>query len=354
MKVLVINGGSSSIKVKLMCVEKKECIYEVTKDEIIDYDKSLQEIFNELDLDKIDVFAHRVVHGGDKYSTATTIDDECIIDIEKLSSLAPLHNPVNLRAIIYIKNNIKDAKQVAVFDTAFHQSIPQVAHTYALPYEFYEKYRIKRYGFHGTSHKFLTSMGAKALNKDIKNINLISLHLGNGASICAIKDGQSIDTTMGFTPLEGLIMGTRSGDIDSQIIFWLEKNTNLSFEDISNILNKKSGLLGIAKKSNMRELEILHKKGDKLAILAIDMFVYRIKKYIGAFKEILERVDAIIISGGIGENSHFIRSLIFKNIIDVTDSSAFYNQISTNENKILVIKTNEELQIANEAYELLK
>ena len=354
MKVLVINGGSSSIKVKLMCVEKKECLYEITKSEVSDYDKSLQEIFSELDLDHIDVFAHRVVHGGDKYSNASLIDDDCIADIENLSSLAPLHNPVNLRAIIYIKNNIKDAKQVAVFDTAFHQSIPAVAHTYALPYEFYEKYKIKRYGFHGTSHKFLSYKGAEALNKDVKDINLISLHLGNGASICAIEKSKSIDTSMGFTPLEGLIMGTRSGDIDSQIIFWLEKNTDLSFEDISNILNKKSGLLGIAGKSNMRELEELYQKGDKLAILAINMFVYRIRKYIGAFKEILGDIDAIIVSGGIGENSHFIRSLIFKNIQEPKDTSAPCNQISTNENKIFVIKTNEELQIANETYELLK
>lgn len=354
MKILVINGGSSSIKAKLMCAEKQECLYEITKKEVSNYNNSLQEIFDELDLSKIDAFAHRIVHGGDKHYEASIIDDECVKDIEEFSSLAPLHNPVNLRAVIYIRNNIKNAKQVAIFDTSFHHGMPQVAHTYALPYEWYVEYKIKRYGFHGISHKFLSYQGAKALNKDVKDINLISLHLGNGASVCAIEKSKSIDTSMGFTPSEGLIMGTRSGDMDSQIIFWLERNTDLSFKDISDILNKQSGLLGIAKQSNMAELEKLYQKGDKLAILAINMFAYRIKKYIGAFKEVLGNVDAIIVSGGIGENSHLIRSLIFRDITDVEDTSAPCNQISKNENKIFVIKTNEELQIANEAYELLR
>ena len=343
MKVLVINGGSSSIKVKLICLEDMLCLNDITKSEVNNYEESLAEIFNEIDLGKVDIFAHRVVHGGVKYSQASLIDDSVIDDIKELCSLAPLHNPVNLKAILYIQKNFKDAKQVAVFDTAFHQSIGEVAHTYALPYDLCKQHNIRRYGFHGTSHKYLVQEASKILNKDINDCNLITLHLGNGSSACAIKHGKSIDTSMGFTPLEGLIMGTRSGDIDSEIIFWLEANTDLSFNDIHTMLNKKSGLLGISNHSNMQEIESLYHKQDKLAILAINMFVYRIKKYIGAFKEVIGKVDAIIVSGGIGENSKLIKELLFSK-----------KMTSANVDKVLVIKTNEELQIAQESYDIIK
>jgi len=327
-----------------------QCIQKISRSEVKDYNLSLEEIFYEINnLDKIDIFAHRVVHGGNKYSKATIINDSVIKDIQELSSLAPLHNPVNLKAIIYIKNKIKNATQVAVFDTAFHQSIPSIAHMYALPYELYEKYDIRKYGFHGTSHKYLLKQSSIALNKDADKLNLITIHLGNGASITAIKNGKSIDTSMGFTPLEGLIMGTRSGDIDPQIIFWLKENTNLSYDDIKIILNKKSGLLGIANDSNVKELETRYKDNDKLAVLALNMFAYRIKKYIGAYKEILGNIDAIIVSGGIGENSHLIRSLIFNNIKDCKENNQDCCDIGLDKEKILIIKTNEELQIAIES-----
>jgi len=352
-KILVINCGSSSIKAQLIDIEQQKCIIKITKSNVDDYDYELSQVFEDIgSLDDISMFAHRVVHGGKKYSEATIINDEVIKYIEEVSELAPLHNPINLKAIYYIRDNIKSAKQVAVFDTAFHNSIPQVAHIYALPYEFYELYNIKKYGFHGTSHKYLSLKGADILSQDINKTNLITLHLGNGASICAIKNGKSIDTSMGFTPLEGLVMGTRSGDIDPQIIFWLEENKSLSFKEINQILNKRSGLLGIASHSSVEELEELYHQDDELAILALNVFAYRIKKYIGGFKEILNRVDGIIISGGIGENSKLVRSLIFDNIndIDVIDDQEISNESSSQ--RIFVIKTNEELQIAKEAYKL--
>ena len=343
MKILVINGGSSSIKVQLFDMSDESVIYHDNKEEVVDYDASLAQIFKDLidknilkDISDIDMFAHRVVHGGSKYSKAAIIDDKVIEDIRYLSSLAPLHNPVNLKAIEYIKSNYLGKKQVGVFDTAFHQSIPSVAYTYALPLKLRDKHHVRRYGFHGTSHKYLSIKASKELNIPLNKINLITIHLGNGASITAIKNGKSIDTSMGFTPLEGLVMGTRAGDMDSAIIFWLHDNLGMSYNDINTMLNKQSGLKGITSQSNMREIEKLYKQDDKMAKLAIDMFVYRVQKYIGSYKEILPSLDAIVFSGGIGENSTLIRELI----------------LSNNKNKdaeILVIKTDEELQIAREA-----
>jgi acetate kinase len=361
---LVINAGSSSIKAQLFDMSSHTSLYHTTLKEVVDYDLSLTHLFDDLiqntsinSIDEIALFAHRVVHGGERYHQAVVIDDEVIDDIRSLSTLAPLHNPVNLKAIEAIASKLPSANQVAVFDTAFHQTIPPQAYTYALPLELQEKHHVRRYGFHGSSHKYLTHRAADALGKRGEEVNLITVHLGNGASITAIKEGKSIDTSMGFTPLEGLVMGTRSGDIDSAIIFWLHNNLDMSYEDIKKMLNKQSGLLGLTGISNMVELERLYQENDKLAKQAIEIFAYRVKKYIGAYRAVLDdKVDAIIFSGGIGENSALIRGLIMKNL-DKTKNSSVTSEcevISSDDatTPVMVIKTNEELQIAKEAYAL--
>ena len=347
MTILVLNSGSSSIKYKLFHRESLKELHSGIKEEVVCHEESLDEILNQLIENKIIktfedicVVGHRVVHGGNYFDTAVTIDDGVSKKIEDLSSLAPLHNPANLAGIKAISKLSPSAIQVAVFDTAFHQTIPNFASIYPLPYEYYEKYDIKKYGFHGTSHQYVTKKASEILNKEIKDINLITLHLGNGASVCAIKNGISVDTSMGFTPLEGLMMGTRCGDIDSSLVINLQDKLNLSYKDINNILNKQSGFKGICGSSDLREVIKLSQNGDKKALLAIEMFVYRIKKYIGSYLMILENIDAIIFTGGIGENSQLIRDMI-------TASTDKFNL------KTLVIQTNEELAIAQFSKELI-
>ncbi len=346
MNILVLNSGSSSIKYKLFCKETMEELFSGIKEEVKDHSEGINRILNRLKQDKLiddikDIFCigHRVVHGGDYFDKAVIVDDEVIKKIDKLSELAPLHNPANLDGIKAVKNILGDITQVAVFDTAFHQTIPSYASFYPLPYEYYEKYHIRKYGFHGTSHEYVAKQAAKKLNKNFKEVNLITLHLGNGASACAIKEGRSIDTSMGFTPLEGLMMGTRCGDIDGSLVFYLEEKLNCSRDEINTILNKKSGFKGLCGTSDLREVIKLCGAGDEHAKLAIEIFIYRIKKYIGSYLMILENVDAIVLTGGIGEHSTLVRDAIYKS----TDKFNLTH---------LTIATNEELSIAMQAKEL--
>lgn len=254
--------------------------------------------------------------------------------------MAPLHNRANLDGILEIQKIAPDLKQVALFDTAFHQTMPIEAYLYPLPYELYEKYHIRRYGFHGTSHHYVAKEAAKILDKDLQELNLITIHLGNGDSICAIKNGQSIDTSMGFTPLEGLMMGTRSGDIDPSIVFYLMENKHYTVKQLEGILNKQSGLFGICGQSDMRKIDQIADGGDEKAILAQKMFAYHVKKYIGSYMAILGRVDALIFTGGIGANDQAMRDRILEGL-----------ELSS---PIFVIDTDEEKEIAFEIRSLLK
>jgi len=337
MKIAVINSGSSSIKFKLFDMKDKKVIYSCLIENIGENNSNiethkdgLEKIFK--NISDVDMVGHRVVHGGEEFHSATLIDDKVIQKIESLIPLAPLHNPANLEGIKIIKEMFKDIPQIAVFDTSFHFYMPKSAYLYALDYTMYEKYNIRRYGFHGTSHSFVSKEASKILDKDISTLNLITLHLGNGASVCAIKNGTSIDTSMGFTPLEGLVMGSRCGDIDPAIVLYMQRELGLSVDEVDKELNKHSGLLGICKNNDVRDIIALD---DEKSNLAIDIMVRRIQKYIGSYMVLLEKVDAIIFTGGIGENSAYIRDKILNNKI--------LKDINT-----LVIKTNEELAIAQE------
>ncbi len=335
MKIAVVNSGSSSIKFKLFDMNNESIIFQIHLQEISSHHEALLKILDKLqalniDLQMIDAIGHRVVHGGELFCEATFIDENVIKKIDSLSTLAPLHNPANLDGILVFKNLAPNLKQYAIFDTAFHSTMPKEAYLYALPLELYEQNAVRRYGFHGTSHFYVAKECASLLDKNLKDLNIISLHLGNGASVCAIKNGQSIDTSMGFTPLEGLMMGTRSGDIDGAIIPYLMKSLSKSEDEINSILNKKSGLLGICGLSDVREILERNDENDKLAL---QMMIRRIRKYIGAYSTLFESLDAIVFTGGIGENSSFIRDEVMRGL---------------NITQVLVIKTNEELEIARQ------
>lgn len=337
MIVAVINSGSSSLKFKLFDMSSKEILQTLLVERIGESGSNIKNHHDALeslkvDFSSIDIIGHRVVHGGEEFTEATIIDDSVLVKIQELSPLAPLHNPANLEGIIVARKKAPNALQIAVFDTAFHAQMPQVAYMYALAFEMYEKHKIRRYGFHGTSHSYLLKESAIILNKDTSQLNIITLHLGNGASVCAIENGISVDTSMGFTPLEGLVMGTRCGDIDPAIVLYMQRELGLSVDDVDNILNKKSGLLGICGSSDIRE--ILESNNEK-SKLALSMMIRRIKKYIGAYMALLGRVDAIVFSGGIGENSEYVRDEVMSNNL-------------AHGIPILVIKTDEELEIARQ------
>jgi acetate kinase len=314
-------------------------------------------------LDELDGIGHRMVHGGTMQETAF-INEKTIKMIEDFSSLAPLHNPPGLSGVRATMSKAPHVPQVAVFDTAFHQTMPNYAYMYALPYEFYERLHIRRYGFHGTSHHFVATQAAKELKKPLKKCNFITLHLGNGASMAAIKNGECVDTSMGLSPLEGLIMGTRSGDIDPAILFYLEREEGLDIKELDTLLNKKSGLKGICGTNDLREIKAKIKDGDERAKLAFDMFCYRIKKYIGAYFAVLGRVDALIFTGGIGENAVSVRHKICSELkilgIDIDKKrnekrgvlTHFESKKSTI--KLLVVPTNEELAIAKQTQHLIR
>ncbi len=398
MKIMVINSGSSSIKYQIFDMrdrstlasgllekigetdsrlthqtraarERFESIEKTTAvaDHAVGFDlintvlKDTGALGNMADLAGI---GHRVVHGGEAFKQPTLIDDTVIATIRELIPLAPLHNPANLVGIEVARGAAPEVPQVAVFDTAFHQSIPPHAFHYALPRALYTEHRVRRYGFHGTSHAYVAEQAARFLAQPLASLNLITLHLGNGASVTAVESGRSIDTSMGLTPLEGLIMGTRCGDIDPAIIFYLGRETGRSIEAIDQLLNKESGLKGLCGVNDMREITRLARESDADARLAIDMVCYRIRKYIGAYYAALGRLDALVFTGGVGENAVDIREGACRGLqpmgIDLdpdrnADPSRKTRAIHSDQSrvKILVIPTNEELKIADETRLLL-
>ncbi|MDD5680005.1 MAG: acetate kinase [Candidatus Omnitrophica bacterium] len=397
MNILVINSGSSSVKYKFFDVKdekelargvveriglKKSDLLHIPADgkeekisrEIPDHESAIRLALDFLthkehgvikNISEIGAVGHRVVHGGEKFSDSTVINEEVRKTIKSYFRLAPLHNPPNLLGIEVAQKLLPNIKHVAVFDTAFHQTIPPSAYLYGLPYSFYEKDRIRRYGFHGTSHKYAALRTAEILKKPLDSLRLIIAHLGNGCSITAVKNGQSVNTSMGFTPLEGLLMGTRSGDIDPAIVLYLMREKGLSAEDIDALLNKKSGLLGMSGiSSDMRDVYEALKDGNKKAKLAFEVFIDRIQKYIGSYIVAMDGVDAIVFTAGIGENHASTRSAACEKLsfLGVTidaeknDSAVKEKIITTDDSrvKVLVVPTNEELMIARETYRLVK
>jgi len=319
------------------------------------------------DISEIDAVGHRVVHGGEEFSGSVLIDDKVITQLEKCSELAPLHNPANIEGIEAIKSILPTIPQVGVFDTAFHQTMPSKAYHYAIPFKYYEKYKIRRYGFHGSSHRFVAQEAYDRLGLDPNNSKIVSCHLGNGASICAIKNGESVDTSMGFTPLEGVVMGTRSGNLDIGAVIYLMRKEKLNVDEIDTLLNKQSGLLGLTGlSSDMRDVQdSAWKDGCKHAEMVLNMYAYRIKKYIGSYSAVMGGVDLVIFTGGIGENSYKIREYICENMeylglsLDKEENKkalGIFNVISPASAKVAtaVIPTNEELVIARDAFEIVK
>lgn len=311
---------------------------------------------------QIEVVGHRVVHGGESFAATTIISKEVKEEIKKLFSLAPLHNPANYTGIEVAEKIFTGAKQVAVFDTAFHQTMPEKAFRYAIPENFYHEMRIRAYGFHGTSHKYVSQQAMHYLQN--KSAKIITIHLGNGCSITAVNAGKSIDTSMGFGPLSGLVMGTRSGDIDPAVIFYLINQLGYDPEQVNSLLNKRSGMIGLTGYSDMRDILKSIDAGDRAAKLAYDLYAYRIKKYIGAYAAVLNGVDAIVFTAGVGENDPNIRSLVCNNMnylgIEINETlnkqSTGGVRVISNDNsrvKVLVIATNEELEIARQCYQLI-
>jgi len=393
MKVLVINAGSSSIKYQLYDMPQANVLAKgsverigeeasklvqtsgdntLTKEgHVADHEEAMAMILAALVGDKgaikslsdIESVGHRVVHGGEEFTGSTVIDDAVIASVEKFCDLAPLHNPHNLVGIRAAMHKLPEAKQVACFDTAFHATIPEVAYMYALPHELYEKYRIRRYGFHGTSHRYVARRAAELLNMGKYDVNVITVHLGNGCSMAAVSQGRSVDTSMGLTPLEGLVMGTRTGDFDPAILFYLA-DKGYDMKQLNTLCNKESGLLGISGKSNdMRNLGELAAAGDPRAQLAIDIFCYRVRKYVGMYAAVLDGVDAVVFTGGIGENSPEVRAKICGGLkslgIDVdaekNQSTVRQGDVSTDTSQaaVLVIPTNEEEAIAKDTYAIV-
>ncbi len=312
------------------------------------------------DITEIKAVGHRVVNGGESYKESVLIDNEVKRQIEINSELAPLHNPANLKGILSVEKLIPGVPQVAVFDTSFHQTMPDYAYMYALPYEYYEKYKIRKYGYHGTSHKFVASKAAKLIGRDMKELNIITCHLGNGASITAIQKGRSIDTSMGFTPVDGLIMGTRTGEIDPGVLIYIADKEHLNVTGVNNLINKKSGVAGISGlSSDMRDLETAYAEGNEKAILALNMYAYKVKKYIGSYIAVLNGLDLLIFTGGVGENDHKMRAMICSDMeslgieFDYEANSGVRGKdlvISKPESKVKVmcITTDEEFVIASD------
>lgn len=347
MRVLVINSGSSSIKYKLFdmpteALLSKGLIEHIGEkgSEIQDHHTGLKMILKKVD--GVALVGHRVVHGAEKFRKPVVINAEVICKIRQCCGLAPLHNPANLAGILACKKLLPGVKQVAIFDTAFHQTLPEYAYIYGLPYSYYKRFGVRKYGFHGTSHAYVASEAAKILKRPLEKLKIITCHLGNGCSIAAIDRGKSVDTSMGFTPLEGLIMGTRCGDIDPALITYIMGKEKLDINGMDQVLNKSSGLKGISGLSNdMRFLEE-KARNNKRARLAIEIFVYRIKKYIGAYTAVMNGCDALIFTAGIGENQKNIRESICKNAFIYLKKQP----------RVVVIPTNEELMIARQAYRL--
>lgn len=396
MKVLVINCGSSSLKYQLIDSDTEAVIAKglcerigidgklthqtMGKDKYTvdaampDHNAAVKFVLDALlDTDKgaiaslseIDAVGHRIVHGGEKFANSVVITDEVMAAIEECNDLAPLHNPANLIGIRACQAHMPGVPMVAVFDTAFHQTMPDKAYTYAIPYEYYENYKIRRYGFHGTSHSFVSKEAANYLGMDLNDSKIIVAHLGNGASVSAVVNGKCVDTSMGLTPLEGLVMGTRCGDIDPSIMEFIAKKENLDIEGVMNVLNKKSGVAGMSGvSSDFRDLEAAYNEGNERAIEAVEVFSYRVAKYIGAYVAAMNGVDAIAFTAGIGENTSFVREKIMAylgylgiKIDHVRNDKAhgIETLISTADSKVkvCVIPTNEELAICRETVKLV-
>lgn len=397
MNVLVINCGSSSLKYQLIDSETEavlakglcerigidgRLVYqktgldkEITEAAMPTHKQAIQMVLDALvnpktgaigSLSEIDAVGHRVVHGGEKFAASTVLTPEVLKAIEECNDLAPLHNPANLIGIDACKELMPNVPMVGVFDTAFHQTMPKKAYLYGLPHEYYEKYKVRRYGFHGTSHSFVSKRAAEFLGLDLNNSKIIVAHLGNGASISAVLNGECVDTSMGLTPLEGLVMGTRSGDIDPAIMEFIAKKENLDIDGIMNVLNKKSGLQGMTGgSSDFRDLKAAIEAGDELAKDAVDVFCYRVAKYIGAYVAAMNGVDAIAFTAGIGENAGMVRGKVCEYLgylgiaikEDLNDKT-FGDEVvlSTDDSKVkvAVIPTNEELAIARETVALVK
>ncbi|MDP3791282.1 MAG: acetate kinase [Candidatus Omnitrophota bacterium] len=362
MLILVINCGSSSAKYQLFDIKNYRSLAKGLIERIgqpgncANHYDAIGEIVRALtdkdtgaisSTNQIAGVGHRVVHGGEEFKSSTLITDKVIASIEKYSELAPLHNPPSLLGIRACLDILKGIPQVAVFDTSFHQTMPDKAFLYGLPYKYYERYGIRKYGFHGTSHRYVALDAAKQIKKPLNSLKIITCHLGNGCSMTAVDKGKSVDTSMGFTPLEGLLMGTRSGDLDPAVVFYLMKKESLTPDQISDILNKESGLLGISGESNdMRDLLKVSKGQDRKAgraKLALEMFIYRIEKYIGAYQAAMKGLDAIVFTAGIGEHNPWIVSRVKKDLKDVVGKRT----------RILTIPTNEELLIARDTYEII-
>jgi len=395
--ILVINCGSSSLKYQLINMENEEVlaiglcerigidgsrIKHTPKDGekvIIDGDMpnhqvAVQYVIDALvskehgvinSMDEINAVGHRIVHGGEAFSSSAIITDEVIKAVEDCSDLAPLHNPANLIGIDACKKIMPNVPMVGVFDTAFHQTMPEKAYLYAIPYDYYRKYKIRRYGFHGTSHKYVANRTAEFLGKNIEDLKIVVCHLGNGASICAVDGGKSVDTTMGLTPLEGLAMGTRSGDLDPAIIQFIANKEGLTIEGVTDILNKKSGVLGLSEiSSDFRDLENAIAEGNEKAKLTMDVFEYRVAKYVGSYVAAMNGIDAIVFTAGLGENNAEVRKNVCQYLgylgVKIDDELNACRGIERDFSapdatvKSLVIPTNEELMIAKETLKLVK
>ncbi|MFT5592531.1 MAG: acetate kinase [Oceanicoccus sp.] len=386
---LVLNCGSSSLKFAVLQPQSGECAIQGLAERLGSNQASISYQINNTKnrieltdgghqgaiaaviellkannlLDSIKGVGHRVVHGGEAFSESLLITNENLEQLETLSHLAPLHNPVNLLGIQAINALLPQLPQVAVFDTAFHQTLPEAAYLYALPYELYEQHDVRRYGFHGTSYRYVSEKGASILGKPLNESHFLIAHLGNGCSACAVRNGESVDTSMGLTPLEGLAMGTRSGDVDPGLMPFLCERLNISTSDVMDILNKKSGLLGLSGISNdMREIQQAAEQGDIRANLAIEVFAFKIARYLGALAVSLPRIDALIFTGGIGENDRFTRSLILEHLailgfeidgeLNQTNGDDDGRITTASSTLAMVIATNEELMIAKDTFVL--
>jgi len=396
MNVLVINCGSSSLKYQLIASETEavlakglcerigidgRLVYqktgldkEITEAAMPTHKQAIQMVLDAIvnpktgalkSLAEVDAVGHRVVHGGEKFASSVVLTEEVLAQIEECNDLAPLHNPANLIGIRACQELMPNVPMVGVFDTAFHQTMPKKAYLYGLPHEYYEKYKVRRYGFHGTSHSFVSKRLVEYLGMDLNNSKVIVAHLGNGASVSAVVNGKCVDTSMGLTPLEGLVMGTRSGDIDPAIMEFIAKKENLDIEGVMNVLNKKSGVQGMTGiSSDFRDLEAAYNEGNEYAINAIEVFCYRVAKYIGSYVAAMNGVDAIAFTAGIGENTNLVRRKIVAYLgylgitIDNEVNDATHGDeavISTPDSKVkvCVIPTNEELAIARETVALV-
>lgn len=397
MKVLVLNCGSSSVKYKLFNMSNGDVLAQgvvekiglpgsflklvtpegkkvVLEKEMTEHNAAIDFILHTLtsaeygcikSLDEINAVGHRVVHGGEKFASSVLINDEVIKQLEECIELAPLHNPPNLKGINAVTRLMPNVPQIGVFDTAFHQTMPDYAYMYGLPYSLYKKYGVRRYGFHGTSHRYVSQRACEILGVPFEEQKIITAHIGNGGSITAIKDGKSIDTSMGMTPVEGLLMGTRAGDVDAGALSFIMEKEHLDAAGLSNLINRESGVAGLSEiSSDMRDIEDAIEKGDKNAILAMEMYNYRIKKYIGAYAAALGGLDILVFTGGVGENQWVTRSAVCKDMefmgieFDEEKNDGLRGEevilsLPNSRVKVMVVPTDEEFMIASDTMEIL-